>query len=58
MIINMLHELSEKMKKSAEGEYKDNLYLFFARDFKDLYIAYAREVLEEVIKKIQNGIVS
>lgn len=57
MIINKLYGMCEEIKKRAKGEYKDNLDLFFARDFKELYIAYAREVLEEVIKKIQNGLV-
>ena len=33
--------------------YSDELYLFFARDFRDKYIEYSREVLKAVIEKVK-----
>ena len=33
--------------------YSEKLYLFFARDFRDKYIEYSREVLKAVIEKVK-----
>nr|WP_296438413.1 DUF262 domain-containing protein [uncultured Acetatifactor sp.] len=54
MIVSKLDAINEEFKKRVKVNYKDNLYLFFARDFKDMYISYGREVLESVIEKIKN----
>lgn len=53
MIIRNLSSLSKKFKERAKPDYKDNLDLFFSRDFKDLYIEYAKNVLDDVIEKIK-----
>ena len=37
----------------TEENYSEKLYLFFARDFRDKYIEYSREVLKAVIEKIK-----
>ena len=33
--------------------YAEKLFLFFARDFRDKYIEYSRDVLRAVIEKIK-----
>ena len=54
MVINNLVRIKDSMQKDVnENNYKDRLDLFFARDFKELYIEYARNVLNAVIDKIK-----
>ncbi len=54
MIINNIKNISDNMQKDVdENNFQDNLYLFFVRDFKEQYIEYARNVLNEVIDKIK-----
>ena len=53
MIIQKLSSLSKEFEERAKPNYKDNLDLFFSRDFKDLYIEYAKKVLDDVIEKIK-----
>lgn len=55
MIISKLVVIKNNMEKDVNNEnYKDKLDLFFGRDFKDQYVLYARKVLDEVIRKINN----
>lgn len=54
MIISELREISQNMNKLAGSNYKNDLDLYFARDFKEQYIEYAKNVLNKVILKI-NG---
>lgn len=56
MLLKHLVPLSEQMEHSIKSpfSYKDDLDLFFARDFKDLYVAFARSILKEVINKIKS----
>ena len=54
MIIRNLKPLSDEFQERAIPDYKDNLDLFFARDFKDIYIKYAKNVLNNIIEKIKN----
>lgn len=53
MIVEKLSSLSKEFEERAKPNYKDNLDLFFSRDFKDLYIEYAKKVLDDVIEKIK-----
>ena len=53
MVISKLDKLIFEFTKKAGGDYKDKLDLFFARDFKDLYIEYTRDVLNAVIEHIK-----
>ena len=39
----------------TEENYSEKLYLFFARDFRDKYIEYSREVLKAVIERIKGN---
>ena len=54
MIINNLLPLKKEFEKQATSDYKNKLDLFFARDFKDLYIDYAKKVLIDVMEKIKS----
>ncbi len=53
MVIHNLSPLSKALEERAKPDYKDNLDLFFTRDFKELYIQYAKKVLDDVIEKIK-----
>ena len=55
MIINKVNKLSSKMYKagSENSSVKDGLDLFFARDYRDMYVAFAREVLTDFISHIK-----
>ena len=53
MVIRNLSPLSKALEERAKPDYKDNLDLFFTRDFKELYIQYAKKVLDDVIEKIK-----
>jgi len=61
MVIENVNLISEKIteildKSSDELILKNNLDLYFMRDFKDDYIAFARNVLDKVIQKISHSI--
>lgn len=55
MVVIMSEKLSDAFSKLAltKDNYPEKLYLFFARDFRDRYIEYAREILQSVIEKIK-----
>lgn len=55
MYLEKIRELSKSIEETPidESHYKDNLDLYFARDFKDLYVEFARSILKEVIEKIK-----
>lgn len=54
MIIEQVAGLGEEFKNRGGKNYKDNLDLFFAREYKEEYIEYTRLALEKIIKRI-NG---
>lgn len=54
MAICELKNLGNKFSEMAGTDYKDKLDLFFHRDFKELYIEYAKSVLNNVIKRIND----
>lgn len=35
--------------------YKDDLDLYFSRDFKEQYVQFARDLLKEVIEKVRDS---
>lgn len=54
MIIEQVAGLGEEFKNRGGKNYKDNLDLFFAREYKEEYIEYTRLALKKIIKRI-NG---
>lgn len=54
MIIQKANKLGQEFERRAGEDYKDRLDLFFAREFKDVYIEYIKNVLENIIRRI-NG---
>lgn len=55
MVIEKLKILSDFMESYVKKEnYKNDLDLFFYKDFKEKYIDYSREILNSVIKKNKN----
>lgn len=54
MIIQKANKLGQEFERRAGEDYKDRLDLFFAREFKDVYIEYTKNVLEDIIRRI-NG---
>ena len=54
MIIEQEAGLGEEFKNRGGKNYKDNLDLFFAREYKEEYIEYTRLALKKIIKRI-NG---
>ncbi len=55
MVIKHLDKLSYEINDAVKSELtlKDNLDLFFSRDYKELYVEFARNVLKEVLEKIK-----
>ena len=55
MVIEHVRTLSESMKTSTPSimNCKDSLDLFFARDFRDIYVSVSRAVLKSVIERIR-----
>lgn len=54
MIINNLNKLNtEFLNQKKTEDYKDNFDLFFARDFKDQYIEYTKNTLNEIIENVK-----
>lgn len=58
MYLEKVRELSSTMKKIPQDavQCKDNLDLYFSRDFKEQYIAFAKNILNTVIAKIKSEI--
>lgn len=54
MVINNVAKLGSEFEKRAGDDYEDKLDLFFAREYKDVYIEYTKLTLEGIIKRI-NG---
>ena len=55
MVLEKINELSIHMKSAAPSiaNYKDNLDLFFHRDFKEHYVSVSRSILKAVIERIR-----
>ena len=53
MITMKLDGLNQEFLERAGDDYRNELDLFFARDFKDLYINYTKLALEDIIKRIK-----
>ena len=55
MYLENIKKLRSNIKKipQDESQYKDNLDLYFSRDFKDQYVEFARIILKAVIEKIK-----
>ena len=55
MYLEKIRKLSSNIINISQDEthYKDNLDLYFSRDFKDQYVDFARIILKEVIEKIK-----
>lgn len=61
MIIVKLNKLANEFLKRAGADYKDKLDLFFVRDYKELYIDYTKQALDDIINRIngyRNGMAS
>lgn len=54
MIVGNLSKLEKEFEKRGGDNYKDNLDLFFTRDYKDVYIEYTRSVLKNIIDRINS----
>ncbi len=52
MIIKNVGNLGKEFELRAGSDYKDKIDLFFAREFRDLYIEYAKNSLDDIIKRI------
>ena len=57
MIIEKTEMLSKEMSiaGSSQDSVKDGLDLFFARDYKEIYVIFARDVLKEVMNHIKQN---
>ena len=54
MIMEKADKLGKEFDKRGGNNYKDKLDLFFAREYKEIYIEYTRSALDDIIKRI-NG---
>lgn len=54
MVINNVTNLGKEFEKRAGTDYKDRLDLFFAREYKDMYIEYTKATLGEIINRINS----
>lgn len=52
MIMGKATILEEEFLKRGGEKYRDNLDLFFTRDYKDVYIEYTRSALKSIIERI------
>lgn len=52
MVISNVATLGEEFEKRAGADYIDKLDLFFAREFKDIYIEYTKATLDKIINRI------
>lgn len=55
MYLDKVKELCGAIENSVktDRQYKDDLDLYFARDFKEDYVKFARDILKEVMRKIK-----
>lgn len=53
MIVRKSANLASEFEKRVGEDYKDKLDLFFSREYKDIYIQYTKDVLEEIIARIK-----
>ena len=55
MYLKNVQSLGDSIQKAADDakRYKDNLDLYFSRDFRSEYVQFARAMLNEVIEKIK-----
>ncbi len=54
MIIRNLDDFGKEFAERGGDGYKDKLDLFFVREYKELYIQYTKNSLDDVIKRINN----
>lgn len=54
MVINNVEKLANEFKRRAGTDYKDKLDLFFMKEYKEIYIEYTKNALNDIIKRI-NG---
>lgn len=54
MVINNVTNLGKEFEKRAGTDYKDKLDLFFAREYKDMYIEYTKATLGGIINRINS----
>lgn len=56
MYLEEIQEWSQSIERRFrdDSRYKDELDLYFARDFKDQYIEFARSILKKVVDKIKS----
>ena len=54
MIIDKVDDLRKEFEKRAGDGYKDKLDLFFAREYRDVYIQYTKSVLGDIINRINS----
>ena len=54
MVLKKLGLLESKVQKAVKNHPKDELDLFFSRDFKEYYIEFAKNVLDTVIGKFKD----
>lgn len=54
MVVDKAAKLGSEFEKRSGDDYKDKLDLFFAREFKDVYIEYTKDTLDGIIRRI-NG---
>lgn len=53
MIIKNVTNLKNEFEIRGDDNYKDKLDLFFAREYKEIYIKYTRLALDDIIKRIR-----
>lgn len=53
MIIENVADLGREFEKKSGANYKDNLDLFFLREYKDVYIEYTKTTLEKIIERVK-----
>lgn len=58
MVVDKAAKLGNEFEKRAGEDYKDKLDLFFARDFKDVYIEYTKDTLNGIIQRINGYMVA
>lgn len=57
MYLEHVQSLGESMEEATRDpkRYKDDLDLYFSRDFKEQYVQFARDLLKEVIEKVRDS---
>ncbi len=54
MIVQKVSKLSEEFERRGGDNYKDKLDLFFAREYKDVYVEYTKSALGDIINRISS----